>query len=160
MSEVSREVFRYKRNHFSARLPVRYLYSPSHFWLFEWKQGHWRVGMTSFATRMLGDIVEIDFEVTTGSTVRVGETMGWIEGFKAVSDIFSVVDGEFGGNNEAAAENTEIICKDPFGAGWLYTVRGTVDSRATDVDGYVSHLDRTIDKMMEKPWRSSESFQP
>ena len=156
MADVLGEVLPYKRNHFSARFPVRYLYCPSHFWLFESSPGHWRVGMTSFATRMLGDIVEFDFEVKPGGRVQVGEAIGWIEGFKAVSDVYSAVEGEFAGSNAEAADDVEAICKDPYGRGWLYSVRGDRDARATDIDGYVAYLDRTIDKMLEQPWRSEE----
>ena len=156
MSAPSREVVRFKRNHFAAGLPVRYRYSPSHFWMFETDPGNWRVGLTSFGTRMLGEIVEFDFEVSPGSDVHVGELMGWIEGFKAVSDLYCVVEGTFGGCNETATGNGEIICKDPYDEGWLYSVQGSPDPRATDVGGYVEHLNRTIDKMLEKPWRSSE----
>lgn len=156
MSDPSREVVRYKRNHFSTRLPVRFLYSPSHFWLLETDPGSWRVGMTAFATRMLGEIVEFDFEKEPGRRVKSGEVIGWIEGFKAVSDIFCVADGEFDGSNPEVVEDAEEICRDPYRSGWLYSIRGTPDPRATGVDGYVEHLDRTIDRMLEKPWRSAE----
>jgi len=112
--------------------------------------------LTNFATRMLGEIVEFDLEVEEGSGVQVGSVMGWIEGFKAVSDLYCVVDGEFGGSNPLAVEAAEIICNDPYGEGWLYSVRGNKDPQATDVEGYVSHLDSTIDRMLENPWRTVE----
>jgi glycine cleavage system H protein len=150
------EVVRFKRNHFSARLPVRFLYSPTHFWLFESEPGSWQVGMTTFATRMLGEIVELDFEVEEGREVNFGEVIGWIEGFKAVSDIYCIAAGRFGGANPKVMENTEIICSDPYGDGWIYRVEGSPDAQATDVAGYVAHLNRTIDKMLEKPWRPAE----
>ena len=160
MDHSSREVIRFKRNHFSSRLPVRYLYSASHFWLYEEESGVWRVGLTNFATRMLGEIVEYDFEVEPGQSVHVGQIVGWIEGFKAVSDVYSVADGQFDGRNASTAEDTEVICRDPYGDGWLYAIRGAPDPKAMDVHGYVSHLEATIDKMQERPWRSAEISEP
>ena len=150
------EVIRFKRNHFSARLPIGYLYSLSHFWLHEESPRSWRVGLTNFATRMLGEIVEIDFEVEAGKQVRAGEVLGWIEGFKAVSDLYSVAEGEFSGGNPIAGAGTDLVCSDPYGEGWLYRIRGKPDPGVVTVQGYIEHLERTIDKMQEKPWQSGE----
>ncbi len=148
---------RFKRNHFSTRLPREYVYTLSHYWLTcpdEKDASTWRVGLTGFATRMLGEIVEFEFEVDEGQKVEVAQALGWIEGFKAVSDIYSVAGGEFAGVNPAVREDPELICKDPYGDGWLFALRGTPDPKAVDVEGYVAQLHATIDKMLEQPWRS------
>ena len=154
MSAPSVVVFRFIRYHFATRLPTSYTYTLAHFWLREDSADAWRIGMTSFATRMLGEIVEFDFEVESDQKVAVAQVIGWIEGFKAVSDIFCVSDGHFLGVNPIAAEDTEAICRDPYGDGWLYSVRGRPDPGVLSVDGYVEHLNRTIDKMLEQPWKS------
>lgn len=156
MAGTSGEEIRYRRNRFSARLPAGHLYSHSHFWLGEAEPGTWRVGLTSFATRMLGEIVEFDVERREGERLEVGEVVGWIEGFKAVSDLYTVAAGVFSGINSVAAEDTEIVCRDPYRSGWLYAVRGDPDPDAVDVNGYVAHLDRTIDRMLEQPWKSAK----
>ena len=54
--------------------------------------GRWRVGFTKFATRMLGEIVEVQWEKTDGAGVSSGEIIGSIEGFKAISDIYCVAE--------------------------------------------------------------------
>jgi glycine cleavage system H protein len=154
MSETTGEFLRYRRNHFSARLPAHLRYTLSHFWLEEREAGCWRVGLTPFATRMLGEIVEFDLEVAEGREVAIGEVLGWIEGFKAVSDLYSAAAGEFRGANAQARADTERVCADPYCEGWLYMVKGIPDPQAVDVQGYSGHLDRTIDKMLEQPWRS------
>ena len=140
----------YKRARFVTRLPVGRLYSPSHFWIAEHEAGIWRVGFTRFATRMLGEIVEHEFQVETGASVESGQIIGWIEGFKAISDIYCVAEGKFAGGNPALTENIELLGKEPYGAGWLYAIEGKPDSRSMDVHGYVGLLDATIDKMLEK----------
>ena len=42
---------------------------------------------------MLGEMVDYGFDAQAGSKVDPGQSIGWIEGFKAVSDILGVVDG-------------------------------------------------------------------
>ncbi len=148
------ETILFKRNQFSSRLPTERLYTRSHFWLRELEPGRWQVGPTKFATRMLGEIVELDFEVKPQQEVEVAKVIGWIEGFKALSDIYCVATGTFLGPNEEAFKNNELICKDPYDKGWIYSVEGKPDSDAVDVHGYMEHLDATINKMLEKPWKS------
>jgi glycine cleavage system H protein len=140
----------YKRARFVTRLPVDRLYSPSHFWIAEHDPGVWRIGFTRFATRMLGEMVEHEFQVEIGAAVSSGQIIGWIEGFKAISDIYCVAEGTFAGGNSALTEMIELLSRDPYGAGWLYAVEGRPDSRCTDVHGYIGLLDATIDKMLEK----------
>ncbi len=150
MSETSDGFIRFKANKFSARLPLNCKYTPSHYWLRETEPGLWRVGLTSFATRMLGEIVEFDFEVKTGEGASLGQTIGWIEGFKAVADIYCVAEGTFVRGNPKAMESADCVGDKPFEAGWLYELRGTPDPRAMDAEAYVILLGATIDKMREK----------
>jgi glycine cleavage system H protein len=147
---ASEQVVPYKRSRFSTRLPTNRLYTPSHFWMVETEPGTWRVGFTRFATRMLGDFVEQGFGVKQGDAVSVGQTIGWIEGFKAVTDLYCVVTGEFVGPNPALREDITLADTDPYGKGWLYEVRGTPESNSLDVQGYTEMLDLTIDKMQEE----------
>ena len=141
------QVILYKRSRFQSRLPKNRLYTGSHFWLDEQEPGVWRVGFTRFATRMLGEIVEHGFEVKPDAPIRVGQTIGWVEGFKALTDLYSVADGTFAGGNAAIDSEPTLIDKDPYGAGWLYLVRGTPDANSVPVEGYIQLLDATIDKM-------------
>lgn len=158
--DSAKDFVRFKRNRFAARFPADYLYSGAHFWLSEATPGLWRIGLTSFATRMLGEIVEFDFEVAPGDPVRPGVTVGWVEGFKAISDLYCVAEGKFGGGNPEAMGNAELVCQDPYGQGWLYSVTGSPDEKAMNVEGYMDLLNLTIDKMQEKPWQSSGIEQP
>ena len=140
----------YKRSRFSCKLAADRLYTPSHFWLFESAPGVWRVGFTKFATRMLGDLGEHAFEAKPGAAVTLGQAIGWVEGFKAITDVYCVADGEFVGAIPGLEQDITLTDSDPFGQGWLYEVRGTPDPGATDVHGYAAMLDLTIDKMREK----------
>lgn len=147
MQDQQNDTIFYKRSRFSSRLPVDRRYTASHFWMSEIESGVWRVGFTKFATRMLGDLVEHGFEVKEADAVTVGQTIGWVEGFKALTDLYCVIDGIFVGGNEALDKDLTLTDKEPYGQGWLYAVRGSPDPNSLDVQGYMQLLDQTIDKM-------------
>ena len=140
----------YKRSHFVTQLPVDYLYSPSHFWVASQAGDLWRVGLTKFATRMLGDMVDCGFEPKAGSPVAGGQIIGWVEGFKAISDVYCALEGNFSGANPVLKEKITLINKDPYDAGWLYEVSGQPDAKCVDVQTYKAMLDKTIDRILEK----------
>ena len=140
----------YKRSHFATQLPVDYLYTPSHAWLARQPDGSWRVGLTRFASRMLGHMVDHGFELEAGTPVQPGQIVGWVEGFKAISDLYCVVAGEFTGGNPTLKEKLSLVDTDCYVAGWLYAARGDADAKCMDVHAYRALLDATIDKILEK----------
>ncbi len=140
----------YKRSTFVTHLPQEALYSPSHYWLVAEGGGVWRVGFTKFATRMLGELVDHQFEKQAGAALQSGEIVGSVEGFKAISDLYSPLQGTFLEGNPLLSKDPELIGRDPYGEGWLFRARGEPDSRCGDVAGYRLLLDATIDRMLEK----------
>ena len=144
------EEIHYKRSRFSTRLLEHRLYTAGHSWLEPEEDDVWRVGFTKFAVRMLGEIVELGFETEPGTAVETGQVIGWLEGFKAVTDMFSPLPGRFEGFNPAMneAESVRLLTTDPYGRGWLFRVRGQPGDECMDVQGYISLLDTTIDKML------------
>lgn len=137
----------YKRSRFSTRLPTRRMYTASHCWAEQDAADAtlWRIGFTKFATRMLGEPVEHAFEIQPDEAVEVGQVIGWLEGFKASSDVYCVVNGSFAGGNPKLDEDVSLVHSDPYGDGWLYAVRGQIDADAVDVHGYAGVLDAAID---------------
>ncbi len=147
---TNRETLHYRRSHFVTRLPTDFLYTPSHCWLERRDDtGLWRVGLTKFATRMLGELVDFGFEEQPKAAVKTGQIIGWIEGFKAISDIYCVIDGSFTGTNPALEKKLNAIDKDPYNTGWLYEATGEPDDKRMNVDAYAAVLDKTIDKILE-----------
>ncbi len=140
----------YKRANFVTHLPVECRYSPSHCWLARLAADRWRVGFTKFATRMLGDIVDVTFEKQAGEAVASGEILGAIEGFKAISDLYGVADGRFLGANPALRDDVALIGEKPYAEGWLYEIEGQPDAKCLDLAGYRALLDATIDRMLAK----------
>lgn len=140
----------YKRSRFVTHLPRSYCYSRSHAWAARAEAGVWRVGLTRFATRMLGEVVDHGFDTPLGSPIRPGQVVGWIEGFKAISDLFCIGEGEFAGGNPALKENIRLVSEDPYGQGWMYQFKGCPDPACVDVLGYRAILDETIDRILEQ----------
>ena len=106
----------------------------------------------TFETKLLSTVFcdGVPLVLKAGAPVKSGQIVGRIEGFKAISDIFCVVDGEFRGGNPALAGKHETIDHDCYGEGWLYEAAGKPDSLCLDADGYKNLLDKTIDKILEK----------
>lgn len=118
--------------------------------------GIWQVGLTKFALRMLGELVEVRFEASPGQRVTTGEIIGNIEGFKAVSDLYCVVDGRFLGGNPALDQGLEILTRHVHET-WLYQVEGTPAPKTMNVTEYAALLDATIDRILEKQGASVPS---
>ena len=140
----------YKRARFVTQLPLAYRYSPSHFWIAREADEVWRVGLTKFATRMLGELVDYGFETPLNAPVNPGQLLGWVEGFKAISDVYCIAVGGFAGVNPALEHNSTLINQDPYGAGWLYAVHGQPDDNCVEAEAYAKILDQTIDRMLEE----------
>ena len=73
--------------------------------------------------------------------------LGWIEGFKAVTDVFCPLDGDFAGTNPELDQDITLLSSAPYGRGWLFATRGRPSPEALDAAGYSAFLDATIDKM-------------
>lgn len=138
----------YQRSKFATRLPRDRRYTASHFWMREEAPRRWQVGFTRFATRMLGEIVEFEFEVASGDAVDVGQVVGWIEGFKAVAELYTPMAGAFVAANPELNDAIEEVHKKPYDRGWLYTIEGEPPADSLDAEGYAEFLDETIDRMM------------
>ena len=148
MQTARPKTLHYKRSHFATQLPMDYLYSPSHAWIARQDAEHWRIGLTKFATRMLGDMVDHGFEIEPGAPVQPGQIVGWVEGFKAISDLFCIAEGQFAGGNPALKEKITLVNKDPYGGGWLYLVKGKPDAKCVEVHAYRDILDQTIERIL------------
>lgn len=136
----------YQRCAFTTRMPTDRLFTPGHAWL-ERSDDGWRVGLTSFATRMLGEAVSFGFDTEPGARVERGQAIGWIEGFKAISELYAPLDGTFLGPNPTLPDRIEAVTEAPFYSGWLYRIEGEPPPDAMDVHGYASMLDGLIDHM-------------
>jgi glycine cleavage system H protein len=80
------------------------------------------VGITSYATEQLGDIVYLELP-EVGRKLETSKPFGVVEAVKTVSDLFAPVDGEVTEVNGALADNPALVNQQPFGDGWLIRVK-------------------------------------
>ena len=80
------------------------------------------VGLTAFALEALTDLVYVGLP-EVGRQVKAGESFGEIESVKAVSDLYSPVDGEIAAVNSALADNLEHLADDPYESGWFIKIK-------------------------------------
>ena len=110
--------------------PTNIKYTSEHEWIrIEGDEAY--VGITDYAQDQLGDIVFIDIP-SVGETLEQGEVFGTIEVVKTVSDLFLPVAGEVLEQNEALADNPELVNHDPYGEGWLIKIK---PNDVADVEG-------------------------
>lgn len=96
------------------------------------------VGITDYAQAQLGDIVFVDIQ-TEGETLAAGDVFGTIEVVKTVSDLFLPVAGEVLEQNEALADQPELVNTDPYGEGWLIKIKPAANAdydALLDAEGY------------------------
>ncbi|MCR4414583.1 MAG: glycine cleavage system protein GcvH [Thermoguttaceae bacterium] len=96
------------------------------------------VGISSFALEALTDLVFIELP-QVGQRVQAGRRFGEIESVKAVSDLYSPVDGEIVAVNSAVAKDLEHLADDPYEKGWLIKVRITDESGLTKLMDYAAY---------------------
>jgi glycine cleavage system H protein len=80
------------------------------------------VGITRYAQDQLGDVVYVDLP-TPGAEITVGEPFGEVESTKSVSDLYAPVTGVVVERNEDLDERPELVNLDPYGDGWMITIR-------------------------------------
>jgi glycine cleavage system H protein len=120
-----------------STIPDHLRYSTEHEWVAV-SDGVARIGITEYAAEQLGDIVYAELP-TEGDTVTAGEPCGELESTKSVSDLFAPVSGEVVAVNGEIAQQPELINGDPFGEGWLFSVRVDGDPDGLlDADEYAA----------------------
>src|SRR6516164_61115 len=96
---------------FEARIPVDRQYFESHLWALP-EGEHWRVGLTSYAVRLLQDVYFLDWQIDPETRVKRKQTIGEIESSKAVSSMYAPADGSVVRFNEALLNDPSLINAD------------------------------------------------
>ena len=102
-------------------VPEGLRFSPDHEWVS--RDGDVvRIGITDYAQDALGDVVFVQ-PPEVGAIVAAGESCGEIESTKSVSDVYAPVGGTVVAVNEALADGPQALNADPYGEGWICTIR-------------------------------------
>jgi len=116
--------------------PEELLYSKTHEWVrLETDSAGAKiatVGLSAFALQQLTDLVYVDLP-EVGRQVTAGEPLGEIESVKAVSDLFSPVDGEIVEVNTELSQRLDTLGSDPYQAGWFVRIKISNESGLADL---------------------------
>jgi len=126
-----------------ADYPEDLNYTSDHEWVKTGNESVVRVGITSFATEALGDIVFVSLP-SVGDEVNAHDSIAELESTKSVSEVFSPVTGVICEINEAVVDSPELINSDPYGDGWLFEIDITDPEELDDlldITAYTSQLD-------------------
>jgi glycine cleavage system H protein len=96
-------------------------YTQEHEWARD-EAGVIAVGITSYATEQLGDVVFVELP-EVGRVVEAGKAFGVVEAVKTVSDLYAPIAGEIVEVNGAIGDNPALVNQEPYGEGWLVKIR-------------------------------------
>jgi glycine cleavage system H protein len=102
-------------------VPEDLLYAQTHEWLRAAGAGA-TVGITDHAQHELTDVVYVELPAP-GTRVSAGQQICVVESVKAASDIYSPASGTVESVNEALSSDPSLINTDPYGKGWIFTLR-------------------------------------
>ena len=106
-----------------CNLPDELLYDvENHIWYQELEDGNVRLGMTTVATAMAGQLVAFTPK-KVGRSVEAGKSCATVESGKWVGPAKSAVAGAVAAVNEELAAKPSLANEDPYGAGWLVVIK-------------------------------------
>ena len=117
-----------------SEIPSELRYRESHEWVRDEGNGTVVVGISDHAQAALGDMVFVELP-EPGASYEQGQACAVIESVKAASDAYAPVSGEVVEANGALEDSPELVNSDPYGEGWLFSVRL---SDPAELDGLLS----------------------
>ena len=121
--------------------PEELLYAESHEWVHVSHEDGAKVatiGISAFAVEQLTDLVYMELP-EVGRTVTAGEEIGEVESVKAVSPLYSPVQGEITAVNSSLPDNLETLTADPYDAGWIVKVRLSDEAALSDLKDFAAY---------------------
>jgi glycine cleavage system H protein len=108
-----------------CNLPDELLYDvENHIWYRELPDGNVKLGMTTVATAMAGQLVAYTPK-KVGRSVDAGKSCATVESGKWVGPAKSAVGGSVAEVNDALVAKPSLANEDPYGAGWLVILKPT-----------------------------------
>jgi glycine cleavage system H protein len=106
-----------------CHLPDDLLYDvENHIWFKEQDDGNVKLGMTTVATAMAGQLVAFTPK-KAGRAIQAGKSCATVESGKWVGPAKSAAAGEIVAVNEDLVGKPALANEDPYGAGWLVILK-------------------------------------
>ena len=125
-----------------SNVPKELRYTKSHEWVRKNADGTLTIGISDHAQELLGDLVFVDTP-ESGSSFEQGDDCAVVESVKAASDVYCPIAGEVIEANGLLADAPETINSDPYGEGWIFSLKPEDDSEFDSLmsaDEYVEHV--------------------
>ena len=95
------------------------------------------VGITKYASEMLGDVVFVELP-DKGKSIEKDGQAGVVESTKAASDIYSPITGNILEVNQSIVDEPSAVNKDPEGSAWFFKIK---IKNKSDLDELMSKAD-------------------
>ena len=121
--------------------PNEFKYTKDHEWA-KIDSKHFTIGITDHAQSSLGDVVFVELP-KIGKELKKGETFGVVESIKAVSDLYSPIDGKVVEINEQLVNEPSLVNQDPHGKAWMIKVEAKDASSSSDLltqEDYIAYI--------------------
>ena len=131
-----------------SRNPSSLIYAKSHEWVEISDAGGEKIatiGISAFAIELLTDLVYMDLP-SVGTKVTAGEEFGEVESVKAVSPLYSPVDGEIVAVHGDLPENLEGLKADPYDFGWIIKVKLSSDTALSQLLDHSAYQQQCSEK--------------
>lgn len=115
-----------------SECPTELVYAETHEWARLDEDGNVLVGISDYAQDQLGDVVYVELPELDRS-VGAAEEAGVVESVKAASDLYAPVTGTVVAVNDALEDTPELVNRDPYGDGWLFTIEPADESELDDL---------------------------
>ena len=123
-----------------SSIPADLRYTKDHEYVRAGADGILTVGITDYAQGELGDVVFLNLP-QPGDAVTAHQAFGTIEAVKAVSELFSPVNGSVVEVNGALEGDPAAVNRDPYGAGWMVRLRPAVPpDDLLGAEAYKAHI--------------------
>jgi len=131
-------VLTFPMGRFVAEFPTDRAYARNHMWA-QPRGDLFRCGFTAYAVRLLQDVYFLDWTVEPATKLELRQEIGAIESKKAESALFAPLAGDLTSFNDQLLADPSAINLDPYGAGWLFEMRGDGAGLLTP-ERYLEHL--------------------
>lgn len=106
------------------RIPQGIFYSKNHTWTYLEKSGTAKVGLDDLLLHITGEVNIRQFK-NPGESVSKGEVLAEMEQNGKSLNVFSPISGTILDSNAELITNQELLNEDPYGKGWLYSIKPT-----------------------------------
>lgn len=105
----------------NLNFPKELKYSKTHEYLKMLPNNQGIIGISSYASSELGDIVYVELP-KVGTTYKAGSKFGVIESVKSVSDLYLPISGKVLEVNKELNDHPEYINQDTYVKGWMLKI--------------------------------------